>query len=547
MTPSDDLHFPKNATAARRAAAIELVGIDKRFGAVHANKHIDLKIETGTVHGIVGENGAGKSTLMSILYGFYQADRGQIIVGGAEVTIASSQDAIRYGIGMVHQQFMLVDTFTVLENIILGAEGDPLVAKAEKRARELLQRLARDYDLKVDPDAIVSTLSVGQQQRVEILKALFRGAETLILDEPTAVLTPAEADHLFRILAQLRDEGKTILLITHKLKEIMAITDTVSVMRQGEIVVTWPTREATVERIAEAMVGRRVLLQVAKGHSVPGRVLLGVEHLTVKDARGVVVVDDASFEVRGGEIVGIAGVAGNGQSELIEAIAGMRLTDQGRIILHGKDISGIDPAALRELGLAHLPEDRQKVGLVLPFDGNENIILGYQDDPAFSKGWLLNRKSIAAMAKTLFAGYDVRPGNPGLRAALFSGGNQQKIVCAREIERDPSVLLIGQPTRGVDIGAIEFIHKRLIDLRDRGKAIVLVSAELDEIRGLADRILVMCGGRIVGECLPDRPESDIGMMMAGMPDPAFNMAESGMTATPLANSLAGEDQGSMTQ
>lgn len=503
----------------RPTPAIELVGIDKRFGPVHANRAIDLVIEKGTIHGIVGENGAGKSTLMSILYGFYQADRGKILVDGQEVAIASSQDAIRHGIGMVHQQFMLVETFTVLENIILGAEGDPLIGKAEKRARALLKRLAQDYNLKVDPDAVVSTLSVGEQQRVEILKALFRGAETLILDEPTAVLTPAEADHLFRILAQLRDEGKTVLLITHKLREIMAITDTVSVMRHGEMVVTWPTREASVERIAEAMVGRRVLLQVAKGPSLPGRALLSVDHLTVKDPRGVIVVDDASFEVRAGEIVGIAGVAGNGQSELIEAIAGIRAASTGRVSLHGKDISGEDPATLRDLGLAHLPEDRQKVGLVLPFDGYENVILGYQDDPAFSRGFLLNRKAIASMAKKLFAGYDVRPGNPGLRAALFSGGNQQKIVCAREIERDPSVLLVGQPTRGVDIGAIEFIHKRLIDLRDRGKAILLVSAELDEIRGLADRILVMCGGRIVGECLPDRPESEIGMMMAGIADP----------------------------
>jgi simple sugar transport system ATP-binding protein len=485
---------------------------------------------------------------MSILYGFYQADRGQIVVDGREVTIQSSEDAIALGIGMVHQQFMLVDTFTVLENIILGAEGDLLLAKAEQRARALLQRLARDYDLKVDPDAIVATLSVGEQQRVEILKALFRGAETLILDEPTAVLTPAEADHLFRILAQLRDEGKTVLLITHKLREIMAITDTVSVMRQGEMVVTWATRDATVEGIAEAMVGRRVLLQVAKGPSVLGRVALDVAHLTVKDPRGVVVVDDASFEVRGGEIVGIAGVAGNGQSELIEAIAGIRTASGGQIKMHGEEIGGIDPATLRDRGLAHLPEDRQKVGLVLPFDGYENVILGYQDDPAFTRGWLLNRKAIAAMARTLFAGYDVRPGNPALRTALFSGGNQQKIVCAREIERDPSVLLVGQPTRGVDIGAIEFIHKRLIDMRDRGKAILLVSAELDEIRGLADRILVMCGGRIVGECLPDRPESDIGMMMAGLPDPAFHAAEARMAAEHGAgNSLAGIDEGSMTQ
>lgn len=524
MSLTRDIKYPDDATAPPQGptgrtgqpAAIELVNIDKRFGAVHANKAINLVIEKGTVHGIVGENGAGKSTLMSILYGFYQADSGQILVDGQERTIASSQDAIRYGIGMVHQQFMLVETFTVLENIILGAEGDALVGPAEKRARELLKKLAKEYDLKVDPDAIVSTLSVGEQQRVEILKALFRGAETLILDEPTAVLTPAEADHLFRILAQLRKEGKTVLLITHKLREIMAITDTVSVMRQGEMVVTWKTKEATVERIAEAMVGRRVLLQVAKGAAKTGDVRLAVEHLTVKDHRGLVVVDDVSFTIRGGEIVGIAGVAGNGQSELIEAIAGIRKPSSGRILFEGKEITGYDPARLRDLGLAHLPEDRQKVGLVLPFDGYENVILGYQDDPAYQKGLVLNRSAIVAAAKKLFAGYDVRPNNPALRAALFSGGNQQKIVCAREIERDPHVLLVGQPTRGVDIGAIEFIHKRLIDMRDRGKALLLVSAELDEIRGLSDRILVMCGGRVTGECTPDRPEHEIGLMMAGL-------------------------------
>ncbi|MDR3493805.1 MAG: ABC transporter ATP-binding protein [Ancalomicrobiaceae bacterium] len=528
MTPSE-LHYPDDATAPprdhARSPAIELIGVDKRFGTVHANRDIHLVVEKGTVHGIVGENGAGKSTLMSILYGFYHADHGRILIDGQEVTISSSHEAIRHGIGMVHQQFMLVDNFTVLENIILGAEGDRLVAKAERRARALLVRLARDYDLKVHPDAVVSTLSVGEQQRVEILKALFRGAETLILDEPTAVLTPAEADHLFRILAQLRDEGKTVLLITHKLREIMAITDTVSVMRQGEMVATWPTRAVTVEMIAEAMVGRRVLLRVDKGPSDPGRTLLAAEHLTVKDGRGVTVVDDVSFTVRAGEIVGIAGVAGNGQSELIEVLAGIIQPTAGHITLAGEDITGLDPADLRDRGLAHLPEDRQRVGLVLPFGGCENIILGYQDDPKYARGLFLDWKAIAATAKSVFASYDVRPGNAFLRAALFSGGNQQKIVCAREIERDPSVLLVGQPTRGVDIGAIEFIHKRLIALRDRGKAILLVSAELDEIRSLSDRILVMCGGRIVGECAPETPESEIGLMMAGLGDTAGERSE----------------------
>lgn len=496
--------------------AIELVGIDKRFGAVHANRDIHLTVAKGTIHGIVGENGAGKSTLMSILYGFYQADHGRILVDGREVRIRSSADAIASGIGMVHQQFMLVETFTVLENIILGAEAAPLLAAAETRARALIERLARDYGLTVDPDRVVGELSVGEQQRVEILKALFRGAETLILDEPTAVLTPAEADHLFRILRQLRAEGKTVVIITHKLREIMAVTDAVSVMRRGEIVASWPTAATSMERIAEAMVGRRVLLHVPKSASVPGRALLEVRNLTVKDGRGGVLVDDVSLTVRAGEIVGIAGVAGNGQSELLETIAGIRRPAAGRIVLAETEIGGLDPAAIREVGLAHIPEDRHRMGLVLALRAYENTMLGYQDDPRWSVGPLLRNAAVIAAADLQFAAYDVRPPDTRLRTALFSGGNQQKIVTAREIERDPQVLLVGQPTRGVDIGAIEFIHRRLIELRDRGKAILLVSAELDEIRSLSDRVLCMCGGRIVGECKPETGEAEIGLMMAGI-------------------------------
>jgi simple sugar transport system ATP-binding protein len=513
----------KEAPAARPATAptapppaIELIGIDKRFGAVHANRDIHLAIDKGTIHGIVGENGAGKSTLMSIIYGFYHADRGDILVDGRKVAIRSSSDAIRLGIGMVHQQFMLVDTFTVLENVILGAEGEWRLARAEARARELLGRLARDYGLTVDPDAIVGELSVGEQQRVEILKALFRGAETLILDEPTAVLTPAEADHLFRILRQLQAEGKTIVIITHKLREIMAVTDAVSVMRRGEMVATWPTAQTTMEKLAEAMVGRRVLLSVPKGPSMPGRTLLGVESLTIVGSRGSKVVEDVSLTVRAGEIVGIAGVAGNGQSELMEAIAGIRAPTSGRILIGGEDVAGIDPAGMREIGLAHIPEDRHRMGLVLPFEARENTILGYQSDPRYARGLLLDPAAIEATAADQFGRYDVRPPLPRLRSALFSGGNQQKIVVAREMEQDPMVLLIGQPTRGVDIGAIEFIHRRIVELRDRGKAILLVSAELDEIRSLADRILCMCGGRITGECRPETSETEIGLMMAGV-------------------------------
>lgn len=513
------LHVRLPEGKARRVSqqpAIELVGIDKSFGAVHANKNINLKVDKGTIHGIIGENGAGKSTLMSILYGFYQADRGEILIGGQPKVMADSQAAIAAGIGMVHQHFMLVENFTVLENIMLGAEGGQLLAKGVSAARRELKRLEDEYDLKVNPDAVIEDLPVGAQQRVEILKALYRGADILILDEPTGVLTPAEADHLFKVLKVLRDQGKTIILITHKLREIMAITDDVSVMRRGEMVATRKTAETTVEELAELMVGRRVLLRVEKGEPNPGKVLLSVKNLTVKDSRGVTMVDNVSFDVREGEIVGIAGVAGNGQSELLEAIAGIRKPASGEILIDGQPIGNANAARLRELGLAHIPEDRHHMGLVLKFEEYENAVLGYHRDARYGKGPFLNLKAIQAEAVEKIEKYDIRPPNPRLKTANFSGGNQQKIVVAREIERDPKALIIGQPTRGVDIGAIEFIHRRIVEMRDAGKAILVVSVELDEIRSLSDRIIVMFAGKIVGEKASDADEQSLGLMMAGI-------------------------------
>ena len=489
------------SSAVLQPPAIELRLIDKRFGAVHANRAISFAVAAGSIHGLIGENGAGKSTLMNIVYGFHRADSGEIFVQGRSVAITSPQAAIAAGIGMVHQHFMLVENFTVLENVVLGVEGGALLAGGLAAARKELERLARDYGLEVPLDAVVSELSVGLQQRVEILKALYRRAEILILDEPTAVLTPQEADQLFKMLGRLREQGKAVILVTHKLREIMAITDRVTVMRQGAVVAEVVTRETSPRGLAEKMVGRAVLLQVEKGPAKPGAALMTVTELEVRDRLGVPRVKGVSFELRAGEIVGVAGVAGNGQSELLETLAGIRAPSRGEIRLGGRDLvrEGLDPRARRLLGLAHVPEDRLRMGVVASFSAEANAMLGYHDLPVYSRGLLLDGAASLAGCEAKMKEFDVRPAQPALRISAFSGGNQQKLVLAREIGADPSVLLIGQPTRGVDIGAIEFIHRRLIALRDAGKALLVVSVELDEILGLADRILVMNGGEIIGE------------------------------------------------
>ena len=514
----------RQATAAPASPyAIELKGISKAFGPVQANKDISIQVVRGTFHGIIGENGAGKSTLMSILYGFYKADAGEILVGGRLTAIPDSQSAIRAGIGMVFQHFKLVQNFTVLENVILGAEAGALLAGPLGRARQVLADLAREYELDVDPDARIEDLSVGHQQRVEILKALYRQADILILDEPTGVLTPDEADHLFRILRGLKEQGKTIILITHKLHEIMDATDSVSVMRRGTMVATVATRDTSPEQLAELMVGRKVLLEVEKGPARPGRMVLEVENLRLRDDQNVERLKGISLHVRAGEILGIAGVAGNGQSELLEVLGGIA-HGTGVVRLNGEslDLTGksSDGQSRRARGIAHVPEDRQDLGLIMDFTAWENMAFGYHNAPEYQRSWLfMDNDAIRADCARKMERFDVRPPTPTLAAKSFSGGNQQKLVVAREIERNPDLLLVGQPTRGVDIGAIEFIHRQIVALRDAGKAILLVSVELDEIMSLADRIAVMFDGRIMGERDPaTTDERELGLLMAGMGD-----------------------------
>jgi simple sugar transport system ATP-binding protein len=501
--------------------AVEMRGIHKRFGAVQANRAVDLTVPKGSIHGIVGENGAGKSTLMSILYGFYQADEGRIAIDGQPLQIHGSHDAIARGVGMVHQHFMLVDTLSALDNVMLGAEPHWQLDRARAIVRARLEPLMAESGLHVRLDAPVAELPVGERQRLEILKTLYRGAHILILDEPTAVLTPAETEALFQTLRGLRARGTTILLITHKLKEIMALCDQVTVMRAGAVVLDTRIADTSLDALAEAMVGRRVNLGREAGAAPrqPGAVLVEARDLVWRDALGVPRLDRVSITLRAGEIVGVAGVSGNGQGELLDLLSGLQAPASGTLQVGAARFDAthwLDPARARELRIAHVPEDRHRRGLVLPFPAWESAVLGYQTRPRYNlRGWM-KQHTMQGDCAAMMEGYDVRPRNPQLRSSKFSGGNQQKLVLAREALPEPQVLLVGQPTRGVDIGAIDFIHGRLRAMRDAGGAVLLVSSELDEILALSDRVIVMNAGRIAGELpIEQCSEASLGRLMAG--------------------------------
>ncbi len=497
--------------------------IEKRFGAVHANRDVALTVAAGTVHGIVGENGAGKSTLMSILYGFYEADSGQIQIEGRPASIQGSAQAIALGIGMVHQHFMLVDTLSALDNVMLGAEPRWLLTPARRQVRQRLTTLMQDTGLHVKLDARVQDLPVGERQRLEILKALYRGARILILDEPTAVLTPQETQHLFDTLRGLRARGTTVLLITHKLKEIMALCDFVTVMRAGQVVLDTATAHTSIDGLAQAMVGRRVNLgrdgAGVAADAQPGALLLRARGLCATDTLGVQRLHGVSLDLHAGEIVGIAGVSGNGQSELLDVLSGLLTPDRGELQVGAERFTPahwLSTRKARALRIAHVPEDRHRRGLVLPFDAWESAVLGYQDRRRYAVAGWMRQQHMRVDTAAMMERYDVRPRNTSLRSSKFSGGNQQKLVLAREAATQPQVLLVGQPTRGVDIGAIEFIHSRLRAMRDAGGAVLVVSSELDEILALADRVVVMNAGRVAGElAIADCSEQALGRLMGG--------------------------------
>ena len=499
-----------------RPQVLEMRHITKRFPGIVANDDVSFDLLEGEVHALLGENGAGKSTLMNILYGLYHADEGEILIKGKPVRLGSPAASIAAGVGMVHQHFMLIPVMTVAENIVLAEEpthnGVMLdMREAERRVQEISDR----YGLAVDPGATIQDITVGQQQRVEILKALYRDADILVLDEPTAVLTPQEAQELFEVIRGLTARGKSIIFISHKLNEVLEIADRITVLRRGKLIETLPAEGATEASLARLMVGREVLLRVEKPPAHPAEPLLQVESLHVRDDRGLEKVRAVSFEVRAGEIVGIAGIDGNGQTELIDALTGLRSIESGVVRVAGKDVTNDTVHEHLDSGIGHIPEDRQRRGLVLQYSIAENIAIhDYRRPPASRFGWLFPRRLIER-ARTLIRDLDVRGGGPTTRAGSLSGGNQQKVVLAREIERNPKVLIAGQPTRGLDVGAIEFVHRRLIEERDEGRAILLVSLELEEVLSLSDRILVLYEGEIVGEFPPTASEEELGIAMTG--------------------------------
>ncbi len=495
---------------------LELQGITKRFGSLVANDHIDLAVEPGQIHALLGENGAGKTTLMNVLYGLLHPDEGEILVDGQPVTFRSPGDAIKAGIGMVHQHFMLVPVFTVAENVTLGVERTRGLGLLDRRrARRDVRELSERYGLNVNPDADVEDLPVGTQQRVEIIKALLREASVLILDEPTSVLTPGETEDLFRVIRELKAGGRSIVFISHKLKEVQAIADTVTVIRRGRVVGERPPT-ATDAELATLMVGRPVELKVSKGPAHPAEAVLDVRGISASDDQGHAALDDVSFQVRAGEILGVAGVQGNGQTELCEALIGLRPVTAGSVLLDGQDLTHTPPRDRLRAGFGYVPEDRQEDGLVPDFTVAENLVLDVYDRPPFASGLALNLDAISANAKSLVDEYDVRTPSAQLPVGTLSGGNQQKVILAREMSRDVRLLLASQPTRGLDVGSIEFVHRRMVEQRDRGVAVLIVSSELDEIYALADRIAVMYEGKIVAFRPPSVPVGELGLLMAGV-------------------------------
>jgi ABC-type uncharacterized transport system ATPase subunit len=495
--------------------AVEMLGIVKRFPGVVANDGVELSVAKGEIHALLGENGAGKSTLMNILFGLYHPDEGEVFIDGHPAGFHGPRDAVNAGLGMVHQHFMLIPRFSVTENVILGSEGDSIHLDRDVAGNRVRQ-IAEDYGLRVDPDANLGDLPVGMQQRVEILRTLYQGARTLILDEPTALLTPQEIEDLYGILGRLREGGGTIIFITHKLREVAAISDRVTVIRRGKTIGTRITSDTTAPELAEMMVGREVSLRVTRPPAVPGEPVLVAEQLMLRRDGGVNALDGLSLEVRRNEIVGICGVEGNGQTELVETLAGLRRPDSGRVLLNGADITGHDPHAVRLAGLAYIPEDRHHRGLVLPFSLTENVLLGNAEDEPFSKGGRIDYGMSEKITTQLMAEFDVRAPSADVKAATLSGGNQQKLIIARELHREPDVLLAVQPTRGLDVGAIEFVHRQLVSERDKGRGVLFISFDLDEILDLSDRVLVLFQGRIVGDFVSGGvSRTELGLRMGG--------------------------------